>query len=63
VQFGYGAFVLIPFVGTVFGLWVYLDDLWPLWDAKKQALHDKVASTNVVRHNQWIQGTGVHNSR
>lgn len=63
VQFGYGAFVLIPVVGTVFGLWVYLDDLWPLWDSKKQALHDKVASTNVVRHSQWIQGTGVHNSR
>lgn len=27
-----------------------LDVLWPLWDAKKQAIHDKVAKTNVVRH-------------
>ena len=26
----------------------YLDVLWPLWDDKKQALHDKVAATNVV---------------
>jgi uncharacterized RDD family membrane protein YckC len=26
-----------------------LDYLWPLWDDKKQALHDKVARTNVVR--------------
>jgi uncharacterized RDD family membrane protein YckC len=25
-----------------------LDNLWPLWDAKKQALHDKVVGTNVV---------------
>jgi uncharacterized RDD family membrane protein YckC len=25
-----------------------LDDLWPLWDEKKQALHDKVVATNVV---------------
>ena len=23
-------------------------EFWPLWDAKKQALHDKVAATNVV---------------
>jgi uncharacterized RDD family membrane protein YckC len=25
-----------------------LDVLWPLWDDKRQALHDKVAATNVV---------------
>ena len=25
-----------------------LDVLWPLWDVKKQAIHDKVAATNVV---------------
>lgn len=31
--------------------WVYplLDVLWPLWDPHRQALHDKVARTNVVR--------------
>jgi uncharacterized RDD family membrane protein YckC len=26
----------------------WLDALWPLWDDKKQAIHDKVAKTNVV---------------
>jgi len=26
----------------------YLDVLWPLWDEKKQALHDKAVGTNVV---------------
>ena len=26
-----------------------LDYLWPLWDDKRQALHDKIARTNVVR--------------
>jgi uncharacterized RDD family membrane protein YckC len=25
-----------------------LDVLWPLWDIKKQAIHDKAAATNVV---------------
>jgi uncharacterized RDD family membrane protein YckC len=33
---------LIPFVGIV-------DVLWPLWDGRKQCLHDKAASTIVVR--------------
>ena len=26
-----------------------LDNLWPVWDGHRQALHDKVARTNVVR--------------
>jgi len=26
-----------------------LDYLWPLWDRKKQALHDKVVGSVVVR--------------
>jgi uncharacterized RDD family membrane protein YckC len=30
-------------------LLLLLDYLWPLWDDKKQALHDKVVGTNVVR--------------
>jgi uncharacterized RDD family membrane protein YckC len=33
---------LIPFVGLI-------DVLWPLWDDDKQCLHDKAASTIVVR--------------
>jgi uncharacterized RDD family membrane protein YckC len=45
-----GTFVaFVPLVGML--AWVYsvLDDLWPLWDGKRQALHDKAARTNVVR--------------
>jgi uncharacterized RDD family membrane protein YckC len=38
----------VPVVGSLFGLLGLLNDLWPLWDDKKQALHDKVAATNVV---------------
>ncbi|MFK4084294.1 RDD family protein [Kribbella sp. NPDC020789] len=40
---------IVPVLGTLLGLVALLDDLWPLWDDKKQALHDKVAGTNVVR--------------
>ncbi|WP_205474457.1 RDD family protein [Nocardioides sp. SYSU D00038] len=39
----------VPFVGTFGSLFSLLDVLWPLWDDKKQALHDKAAGTNVVR--------------
>jgi uncharacterized RDD family membrane protein YckC len=48
-QFGVGIAALVPVVGSVFGLYPLLDDLWPLWDDKKQAIHDKLAKTNVVR--------------
>ncbi|HSP59475.1 MAG TPA: RDD family protein, partial [Ornithinimicrobium sp.] len=34
-------------IGQIFML---LNGLWPLWDAKRQALHDKAARTNVVRN-------------
>jgi uncharacterized RDD family membrane protein YckC len=39
----------IVLLGQFCGLFLLLDYLWPLWDDKKQALHDKVARTNVVR--------------
>lgn len=39
----------IPVVGTLFSFLSLINYLWPLWDDKKQALHDKVADTNVVR--------------
>lgn len=42
----------IPLIGNLFGLLGLLDYLWPLWDDKKQALHDKVAGTNVVLNQQ-----------
>lgn len=45
----YGLASGVPFLGSLLGLWPVVDLLWPLWDDKKQALHDKVAKTNVVR--------------
>lgn len=38
----------IPLVGNLFSLAALVDLLWPAWDDKKQALHDKLAKTNVV---------------
>jgi uncharacterized RDD family membrane protein YckC len=35
-------------IGVATSIAYLLDVLWPLWDDKKQALHDKVAGTNVV---------------
>lgn len=39
----------VPVLGGVLGIYLFVDDLWPLWDSRKQALHDKIAKTNVVR--------------
>jgi len=36
----------VPFAGQAY--WV-LDSLWPLWDTRRQALHDKPGHTVVVR--------------
>jgi uncharacterized RDD family membrane protein YckC len=46
------ALQLVPFVSGVYFLVFLLDGLWPLWDDKRQALHDKVASTQVVEGKQ-----------
>ena len=35
--------------GILTAVTLYLNVLWPLWDAKKQALHDKVCGTVVIR--------------
>jgi len=48
-QFGIGAVGLVPWVGVLASVYNLLDALWPLWDDKKQAIHDKLAKTNVVR--------------
>lgn len=45
----YGLASGVPVLGGLLSLWPVVDLLWPLWDDKKQALHDKVAKTNVVR--------------
>ncbi|GAB2991314.1 RDD family protein [Nocardioides montaniterrae] len=36
-------------LGILIGIFVTVDVLWPLWDKNRQALHDKVAGTNVVK--------------
>ena len=38
-------FFMIPILG--FGLWL-IDGFWPLWDGRRQALHDKLAGSVVV---------------
>lgn len=50
VQNGPGLLRVVPLVGVLANLFLLLDALWPLWDSKKQALHDKAARTNVVMH-------------
>ena len=39
---------LVPVLGFFGSLFSMVDVLWPLWDVKKQAIHDKAAGTNVV---------------
>jgi uncharacterized RDD family membrane protein YckC len=39
----------IPYAGGLFNFAWLVNFLWPLWDDKNQALHDKTAGTNVVR--------------
>jgi uncharacterized RDD family membrane protein YckC len=44
----FGRYALM-FVFGLFFVPILLDFLWPLWDDKNQALHDKVVSSYVVR--------------
>jgi uncharacterized RDD family membrane protein YckC len=49
---GYGASAGRYFITFAFGIFyipLLLDYLWPLWDGRSQTLHDKVASSIVVR--------------
>jgi uncharacterized RDD family membrane protein YckC len=43
-----GIIALVPVAGVVFLVLGVGDYLWPLWDGNRQALHDKIARTNVV---------------
>lgn len=36
-------------LGQIFIVWYLVDFLWPCWDQRRQALHDKMARTVVVR--------------
>jgi uncharacterized RDD family membrane protein YckC len=38
----------VPVAGVAFLVLGVSDYLWPLWDGNRQALHDKIAGTNVV---------------
>lgn len=40
---------LVPYVGGLLAFAWWINFLWPLWDDKNQALHDKAAGTNVVK--------------
>ncbi len=45
-----GSFLqFIPMISIVGSAYALINGLWPLWDSKRQALHDKAARTNVVR--------------
>jgi uncharacterized RDD family membrane protein YckC len=46
---GAGLLRFLPFGVVVYALYALLDYLWPLGDHHRQALHDKVARTYVVR--------------
>ena len=39
---------LVPVLGIFGSLFSLINVLWPLWDDKKQAIHDKAGATNVV---------------
>ncbi len=55
VPISFGVVLLRELVGkgllAAFTLYIYtlFDYLWPIWDDKNQALHDKIASTLVVK--------------
>jgi len=48
VKEGGAIFGLVPLLGSLGSLFTLADSLWPLWDDKKQAIHDRAAATNVV---------------
>jgi uncharacterized RDD family membrane protein YckC len=48
-KIGYAVFNAVPLLNLFTGIYALLNELWPLWDGKRQALHDKVAKTNVVK--------------
>ncbi|HSX67000.1 RDD family protein [Nocardioides sp.] len=44
-----GSWAMVVLVLLALTVYVFADVLWPLWDKDRQALHDKVARTNVVK--------------
>lgn len=48
VQQGVMLTAILPVLYLALSWFPYLDSLWPLWDKRNQALHDKAARTQVV---------------
>jgi uncharacterized RDD family membrane protein YckC len=48
-KIGVGLLSWVPFAVLLVCVYAVLDALWPLWDPRRQALHDKAARTQVVR--------------
>lgn len=46
----------VSMIGGLLQIFTLVDYLWPLWDKRKQALHDKAASTQVVMGKQPPRG-------
>ena len=49
VVFSGGSLAALVVANLLVSVFTLADLLWPLWDDKRQALHDKAAGTNVVR--------------
>lgn len=49
LQSGIQLCTFVPVLGTLLGMASLLDYIWPLTNPQKQALHDKIAGTVVVR--------------
>ncbi len=51
---------VIPAVSGLYSIILLLDGLWPLWDEKRQTLHDKIARTQVVLGKQPRQSNQLN---
>jgi uncharacterized RDD family membrane protein YckC len=49
-QYGIQLFTVIPLLGQlVYSCYALVNYLWPVWDPRRQAVHDKIGRTLVVR--------------
>ncbi len=45
---GFVRYLVVLLLSLPFGIGTILDGLWPLWDDRRQALHDKVVNSAAV---------------
>ena len=57
---GIAVLSLVPLVSYVIWIVSLVDLLWPLKDPQRQALHDKIAGTQVVRGKQPRPTSAAH---